>query len=154
MIPTTYLRHYPNPNTMDRALENAFENANQRQESKRLIAAWRASAQLFRVFLSVTNKRLSLLDLNRNQEILIKRWVGFVAHETGGPTKSLISKFNRFRALLRSVYTDLGVQAPAFPVCSTTHVTEEVHECIRMYLDGERNLDRIRYYQGWFVHSK
>ena len=80
MIPTTYLRHYPNPNTMDRALENAFENAIQRQESKRGIEDLRASAQLFRVFLSVTNKRLSLLDLNRNQDILIKRYVGFVAH--------------------------------------------------------------------------
>ena len=154
MIPTTYLRHYPNPNTMDRALENAFENAIQRQESKRGIEDWRASAQLFRVFLSVTNKRLSLLDLNRNQDILIKRYVGFVAHETGGSPKSLTSKFNSFRPLLRSVYTDLGVQAPTFPVWSSTHVAEEVHECINVYLDGDRNLDRIRYYQGWFVHSK
>ena len=154
MIPTTYLRHYPNPNTMDRALENAFENAIQRQENKWVIMEWRASVQLFRVFLSVTNKRLSLLDLNRNQEILIKRWVGFVAHETGVPTKSLTSKLNQFRPLLQSVYTDLGVQAPTFPVWSSTHVTEEVHECINVYLDGDRNLDRIRYYQGWFVHSK
>ena len=106
------------------------------------------------MFLSVSNKRLSLLDLNRNQDILIKRYVGFVAHETGGSPKSLTSKFNSFRPLLRSVYTDLGVQAPTFPVWSSTHVTEEVHECINVYLDGDRNLDRIRYYQGWFVHSK
>jgi hypothetical protein len=154
MISTTYLRHYPNPNTMDRALENAFENAIQRQESKNVIKEWRASAQLFRVFLSVTNKRLSLLDLNRNQDILIKRWVGFVVHETGVSKKSLKLRFNNFRALLRSVYTDLGVQVPTFPVWSSTHVTEEVHECINVYLDGDRNLDRIRYYQGWFVHSK
>ena len=155
MIPTKYLRNYPNPNTMDRALENAFENAIQRQESNRGgIVDWRATAQLFRVFLSVSNKRLSLLDLNRNQDILIKRYVGFVAHETGGSPKSLTSKFNSFRPLLRSVYTDLGVQAPTFPVWSSTHVTEEVHECINVYLDGDRNLDRIRYYQGWFVHSK
>ena len=154
MIPTKYLRHYPNPNTMDPALENAFENAIQTKQGKNEISILRASAQLFRVFLSVTNKRLSLLDLNRNQDILIKRYVGFVTQETGGSTKSPISKFNIFRALLRSVYTDLGVQAPTFPVWSSTHVTEEVHECINVYLDGDRNLDRIRYYQGWFVHSK
>lgn len=156
MIKLRYLSNYPKPIVLDSALENSFEKILESHYSNiKLKRNARQIFNIFRVFLHIYKRKLHLLDLNRSQDLLLRIFAGFIYTEVdAGQAERRAKVYVGFRTIFTHIYNHVGLTHPTFPNINKSRITEDIQQCMVQYREATICLDRLKYYEGWFVTCK
>ncbi|UJL41142.1 hypothetical protein KDH10_002059 [Shewanella vesiculosa] len=141
---------------LNSSLEDAFEKVlESNYSSLKSKQSAKFTFNIFRVFLDITKRNLHLLDFNRSQELLVRRFIGFIYTELNlGEKARKYQVSSDFRTVLNHIYNHVGLKPPRFPNIINCRITEDVQLCMAQYREDTICLDQLKYYEGWFVTCK
>lgn len=153
MIKPKHLSSYPNPNTLDPAIEEIFEKSISCVSGTKE-KFMRMSVVLFRTFLDIIGSQFRFVNLNYSKDDVFKCFVGFVYVELDARLPVKYSYCMHMQYLLKDAYFKPCSPERRPLILSTNRINNAISKCITKYkLQGSNQL-KIKYYEGWFVTCK
>lgn len=146
------LKDYKKPETLDNTLRNEFFQCLQ---NKKCITEMKATKILFcfEIFLDCRNKKLTLIDLNKDISDLYLDFFAFIYSILDASISTKYEIIYYFSEAIFLLHDKKNIQRPSLPKPSYKKISPEMKVCIDNANFEKIIEDKIKYYNGWHANS-